>query len=246
MEKPGCGVIFFMLIACYALTYGLCWGVYTLLYASSSAPLAMFHTNTLAFADYYTVDATGSLSTRILLFGMLNLIVLIILWGGNVLLSKIIPNAKRDSRFGTIIVWIFVGLMVYSLGVDMLVPNRKVTYDRQAREMVIEDYDPFLFLWPTPIKTNEQSIAFEDIVGFRYEDREHTVMGASHIEGDLFALTKNDTILVGDAFIYHGEFGWLTDWRSRDEIRQSAEIRANIAMSLLSTVVGLSAPPKNQ
>ena len=114
-----------------------------------------------------------------------------------------------------------------------------VIYDRDAMEMRIVDYEAFGYIWPNPIPKERRTVPFEEIFAFRFAVYEKNVRGAMHDEAVLLAYTKSDTIFVGHSMIRHGEFGWITDWRSREEALEAGKRDANAAAVKLEEIVGL-------
>ena len=103
--------------------------------------------------------------------------------------------------------------------------------------MLLYDYEAIGFIWPNPVAANEQHIPFSEIKNFGYELHTETVRGAAHRQAVLFAFTERDTIPIGRTQYYHGEFGWITDWRSSDAIDAEAQAGAERAVDELLEVV---------
>ncbi|MBT4502753.1 MAG: hypothetical protein HOC74_33785 [Gemmatimonadetes bacterium] len=239
MKNQGCFSLFLMVLIGYAAVYSVSRLLYLLLVPGSAADLSLFHMSTISFHDYYTAVPTGSLSTRIIVITMFTfplwlLFLLISLW-----IDKRSGDQKSLSKLNTALFLFVPMLWLYSMGATLFVPKRMVVYDTATRLVKITDYQAVFYIWPNPFPKEKREVPFAEIRGFHHTLGQEHVMGAEHEEAELYALTATDTIYVGRTMLYHGEFGWITDWRSREEIIETGKKEANDVATLLEEIVGI-------
>jgi len=239
MENQGCFSLFLIALICFAAMYGVSRLIYLLLVPETAADLSLFHSNIISFHDYYTTVPAGNLSTRIIVITMFTfplwLLFLLISLG----IDKLGGDQKSLSKLNTALFLFIPLLWLYSMGATLFVPKRMVAYDIVDRLVKITDYQAVLYIWPNPFPKEKREVPFDEIRGFRFTLQEESVGGAAHEESSLYALTATDTIYVGHTMLYHGDFGWITDWRSREKIVKNGKQEANKVATLLAEIIGI-------
>ena len=237
MKNQGCFSLFLIALICFAALYGAFRLLYLLLVPGTAAALSFFHSNIISFHDYYTVVPAGNLSTRIIVITMFTFPLWLLFLLISVGIDKLNGEQKSLSKLNTALFLFIPLLWLYSMGATLFVPKRMVVYDTADRLVKITDYRAVYYIWPNPFPKEKREVPFDEIRAFRFTLQEENIRGAAHEESSLYALTATDTIYVGHMMLYHGEFGWITDWRSREEIVEAGKREANDVATLLEGLV---------
>ena len=224
MKNNGCLIIIACVAAVFGFAYGTYWVLYAILVPKSAASLSFFQENTIAFYDYYTTYQFGTLPTRVIILTMATSILWFIFGMMELGISKVI---KRKTWFSNRVHFFFFTLLLVSIIIALFIPKRMVEYNTESQTMKVTDYGSLCYFWTNPFPEERFEIPFEDITDIQYFSYQTNIRGAEHEEIMLYALTQNDTIRIGRTMIYHGEFGWITDWRSREEIIEAGKADAN-------------------
>jgi hypothetical protein len=176
-----------------------------------------------------------------LLFALIGSLVLWFLaWGLFMAISRMAgKSADADEAWSGRLFLLLVSLVLFSLYSTIALPARIAVFDQKRQEMRITDHSALLMFWQSPIKAGSQTIPFDQITGFRFRHFQESIMGTSHEEMELLAITSEDTLAIGYKLVYHGEFGFLTDWRPVDTIVAEAKQDAQKVALRLEDIVGL-------
>lgn len=226
-------------IIIFALVYAVCWVLYALLVPDAAAALSMFHMHTLAFHDHYTAVGDGSLGTRTGLTLLLSFGAALLVWVSSLVLAQLTSDEKQKERWDSRLSLIFLLFALYLIITAVFIPRRMVEYDTAARKMRVTDYGRVLLFVPNPLPVDRFEIGFDQLRAFRFDVYSEHVMAAEHEEAELYAITESDTLRVGKQLLYHGEFGWITDWRSTEEIVAAGQRDARRAAAYLENLVGI-------
>lgn len=227
MKNKGCWTLFFAVAGGLAAIYWVFRGIYALFLPPTAAPLSMFHEHIVSFHSYYTAVPGGTLMARILVTSMFTFALWLLLWIVTIAVSKLSKSKRLEDALGSGLFYVLAILLLYSLVASVFIPKRLVVFDTTTHIIEVTEYEDFFYIWPNPVPKSRFQLGFEEIREFRFSIYENLTMGASHLESDLFAFTESDTILVGSTMLYHGEFGWITDWRPYAAIEESGKRDAN-------------------
>lgn len=237
MEKKkssGCWGLALKVGALMLVGYGAYRFAYWALLPDAAEATAFFHSVTLRFSDHYTAVPGGAPFSRLVVIGMFTVVLWVLLVAVAMGLEKLV---KRKLPLSTVASYAGLGVLVYSLVASLFIPKRLAVYDVERNLLRISNYQAVAYVWPNPIPFYTVELPFAEIQRFEYYMGANNVRGADHLQASLYALTTTDTILVGRTQYYHGEFGWITDWRSREEITAEATAAAEQVVGVLDQLI---------
>ena len=235
MKKKGCLLVLFYAIGGVAALFLVSALAYSTLVSQEAKAYSLFHSRTIAFDSHYTTVPTGAWFDRVLTITLFTLMLWLLLWVILFILKKVTGKAQWTTRPAK---GLFIGMLVllgWSLLATLFVPKKKTVYNTAESKVIIKDYDALLYIWPQPFSASTTEIPFAQVKDFRFSHYESKIMGSSHDELELWLIThESDTVVVGSTLLYHGEFGWITQWGAKSEIIKAGKEKANdIAEKLL-------------
>ena len=165
---------------------------------------------------------------------LVSVVVILIFVGVDKLISEEKQRLKRAVAH--VFLAVLVGAGVFVGFCVLTVPKQSAVFDTQAKSVVIREYGDLFFIRSPKVRT-EREIPFREVTNVVFQIDEEAARGADYIESTLFLITKTDTTAIGRAVLYGGEFAWLTDWRSREQIiEEGREDSRHAAEDLLNLV----------
>ena len=201
--------------------------------------LEVFQNTTFSFSGIYLAWPDGDLPTRLIyiLFGTLilwfvsSIMVMVLSRTLNMTAVEDFADTWLHRTIHTILILAVIGTYFF--------PLRLATFDVTNKAITLTDYRAIASIWPNPVPASSSNIEFNAIRDFRYHIRETKFMGTTFDEAILYAITDQDSLELAKAPLYHGDFGWMVDWRSRKEIIEDGQKEADSAIRMLKQIVGM-------
>ena len=134
---------------------------------------------------------------------------------------------------------LFFGMLCFGFVASITIPGAIAKFDTESRQLEITTYGVLPYFIPNPFPEHEFSIPYDNIRSVEAETDDINVRGAEHVMAHLSIVTDNHTFVIARKQLYHGEFDWITNWDSREEIHEEGLLEAQEVVKILRKEIGL-------